>query len=99
MNTVNQVWAKIALMRLTRRPIFARHVAVVGGGSAPGEAIAFVIGSHAVEAVAARQLSLEVIDVRKLDIRHRGLIVIAVLVEPGNGIRARAAVGGRAVRE
>ena len=49
-------------VRLARSPILTRHVAVVGGRSAPGEAIAFIIRAHAVEAITARQLSLKVID-------------------------------------
>jgi hypothetical protein len=50
------------LVRLARRPILARHVAVIGGGSAPGETVALVIGTHAMKAVAPSQLSFEVID-------------------------------------
>ena len=81
------------LVRLARSPILTRHVAVVGGGRAPGEPIAFVIRAHAVEATAARQLALKVIDAREFDVRHRRLIVIAVLIEPRNRVWARAAVG------
>lgn len=51
------------LMRLSRRPVFASHIAVIGGGIAPGKAIAFVVRPHTVEAVASRQLSFEVEDV------------------------------------
>jgi len=47
------------LMRLACRPVFAGHITVVGRGSAPGEAITPIIRTHAVEAVAARQLSLK----------------------------------------
>lgn len=84
--------SKDGLMRLARGPVFARHVAVVGAGSAPGEAVAPVIRTHSVEAVAACHLSFEMVDVREFDIRHGDLIVIAVLVEPRNRIRARAAI-------
>jgi len=73
---------------LASRPVLAGHVAVVGGRSAPREAVSFVIRAHTVEAIAAGQLSLEVIDAGEFDIRHGSLIVIAVLVEPGNGIWA-----------
>ena len=48
------------LLCLSSSPVFACHIAVVGGGIAPGKAVAFVVRTHAVEAVAARQLSLEV---------------------------------------
>jgi peroxygenase len=59
-----------ALVCLTRRPIFARHEAVVGGGGAPGQSIALVVGAHTVEAVTSRQPPFEVIDVRELGVRH-----------------------------
>jgi hypothetical protein len=52
-----------SLVRLAPRPVLARHIAVIGGGSAPGEPIALNVRTHSVEAVAARQLSLEVVDV------------------------------------
>jgi len=81
------------LVRLACRPVLARHVAVVGRGSAPREAISFVIRAHPVEPAAARQLSFEVIDAGEFDIRHGRLVVIAVLVEPGNRVRARATIG------
>jgi hypothetical protein len=54
---------KDSLMRLARRPVLGRHIAVVGCGSAPSHSVAFIVRSHAVETIAARQLSLEVIDV------------------------------------
>jgi hypothetical protein len=61
--------------------------------SAPREAVALVVRTHAVKTVATCQPSLEVINVREFDIRHRALLVIAVLVEPWNRVRTRAAVG------
>ena len=82
-----------SLVGLACRPVLARHVAVVGAGSSPGEAVTFIIRTHAMEAVAARQLSFEVINVGQFDIRHRALVVIAVLVQPWNRIRAIATVG------
>src|SRR6266851_7149607 len=86
-----------SLMRLACRPVLARHVAVVSGRSAPGEAVSLIVSAHSVETVAARQFSIEMIDVGEFDIWHRALIVIAVLVEPGNGVRARATVGWRVI--
>ena|ERR1035438_970878 len=82
-----------ALMRLTRRPVFSCHVTVVGGGSAPGEAVAMVIGAHAVETIATRQLPFEVIDAGEFGVGYGSLVVTAIFVEPRNGIGARAAVG------
>jgi hypothetical protein len=43
-----------ALLRLARRPIFSCHVTVVGCGSAPREAVAFIVCPHAMEAIAPR---------------------------------------------
>jgi len=77
---------------LARRPVLAHHIAVIGSGSAPGKPITLVIRTHPVKAIAARQLSFEVIDAREFDVRHRRLVVTAILVKPWDGIRARAAV-------
>src|ERR1700733_13813190 len=74
-------------------PIFTRHVTVVRGGRTPSEPVALVICSHAMKSIAARQFSFEVIDTRKFDARHSGLVVIAILVEPRNRIRTRTSVG------
>ena len=53
---------KDSLVRLARGPVLAGHVAVVGGRSSPGDAVALIVCAHAVEAVAACQLSFEVIN-------------------------------------
>src|ERR1700739_1950791 len=87
-----------ALSCLASGPVFTRHIAVVGRRRAPSEAIASVVRTHAIESAAARQLSLEVINVRQFDIRPRGLIVIAILVEPRNRKGTQAPMGGRAVK-
>jgi hypothetical protein len=52
-----------SLVRLTCCPVLTRHVAVVGRGSAPGETVAFIVRTHAVKAIATRQLTIEVIDI------------------------------------
>src|SRR5689334_19429257 len=84
--------------RLPAGPVLAGHVAVVGRGRAPGQTIPLVVGSHAVKTVAARQPAFEVVDVRELDVGPRTLVVVAVLVEPGNGIWTAPAVGWGVVR-
>ena len=81
------------LTRLSSSPVFARHIAVVRGGISPGKAVAFVVRAHAVEAVAACQLAFEVVDVGKLGIRRRALIVVPILVEPRDGIWTWSAIG------
>ncbi len=48
-----------SLPRLSSCPVFACHVAIVGGGISPGKAVAFIVRAHAVEAIATRQLSFE----------------------------------------
>ena len=75
-----------SLIRLACCPVLACHVAVIRSRGAPSQTVAFVICSHAVKAAAASQLSLEVIDARELHIRSSGLVVIAILVEPGNRV-------------
>ena len=52
-----------SLSSLAGCPVLACHVAIVGGGISPGKAIAFIVRPHTVEAVAPRQLSLEMKDV------------------------------------
>jgi len=52
-----------SLVRLTSGPVLYPHVAVVGRGSAPGETVALIVRTHAVKTIAARQLTIEVIDV------------------------------------
>src|SRR5579859_3329198 len=84
---------KYRLVSLTRRPILTRHIAVVGRWCAPCKTVTSIVCAHPVEPTAAPELSLEVIDARKFHIRNRWLIVITVLVEPGNWIRARTAIG------
>jgi len=51
------------LLRLSSGPVFACHIAIVRGGIPPGKAVSFIVRTHAMEAVAARQLSFEVKDV------------------------------------
>lgn len=50
------------LLRLPRRPIFSRHVAVIGCCRTPSEPIALVVCAHSVEAVTTAQFSFEMVD-------------------------------------
>ena len=84
--------AEDALIRLPSCPVLACHIAVVGSGSSPGETVTVVVGTHSVEATATCQLSFEVINAGEFDIGRSWLIVIAVLIEPRNWVRAQAAV-------
>jgi hypothetical protein len=85
---------KDGLMRLAPSPILTRHITVIGSWSAPCKAITSIVGAHPVESTAPAELPLEVINARQFDVRFRRLIVIAVLVEPGNWKWARTAIGG-----
>ena len=69
----------------------------LAAGSAPGETVALIVRTHALKTIAARQLTIEVIDVGSFDVQQRALVVITILVEPGNGIRERATVGWRVI--
>jgi hypothetical protein len=58
-----------SLDRLAGRPVLAHHVAEIARSCTPSQTIALIICAHAMEARAARQLSFEVINAGKLDIR------------------------------
>src|ERR1051326_6386910 len=84
--------AEYALLRLARSEILALHETEVGGRRAESKAVALIVSPHAREADASVNVSLEMKEVGKLDIIFWRLIVVAVLVEPGNGKRACAAI-------
>ena len=84
--------SKDPFLSLPCRPVFPSHEAVVGGRSAPSQPVAFIISTHPVEPAATRQRSFEVIDAGKFDVRHCGLVMVTILIEPRNGVRTRAAV-------
>ena len=83
---------KNCLLPLACRPVLARHVAVVCRRRSPSEAVALVIRAHSVKTTAASELSLKVINTREFYIGCSGLVMIAILVEPRNRVRARTAV-------
>ena len=83
---------KDALMRLPRRPILARHVAIVRGWCSPRDSVPLAIRPHAVKSAAAGQLPFEVINAGEFYIRSRGLIMISILIEPRYRIRTRSSV-------
>jgi hypothetical protein len=55
--------------------------------------IALVVGPHASEPGTTPELSLKMEDVGEFDILLRHLVVIAILIQPGNEKWATAAVG------
>ena len=73
-------------------PVFALHHAVVRRGAAKRDAISLIVGPHAGEGAAASDSTFEMINVRWFEIGACRLIVIAVLVEPRNRVRAWATV-------
>jgi len=74
------------------RPIFSLHHAIVGCGAAKGDSIPGIVGAHPCERAAARHSPLEVIDVRRLEVRTGGLIVTAILIQPGDWVRIGPAI-------
>jgi hypothetical protein len=86
-----------ALLRRTGSPILATHHAVVGCGTAESDSVALVVRAHPGERTAPGYQSLEVKNMRRLQIRSRGLIVAAVFVQPRNRIRIGAAVRSQGV--
>ena len=84
-----------ALLRRSRCPVFALHHAVVGGRRAETDAVPSIVRPHSGERAASRNFAFEMIDVRRLEIRTRPLIVAAIFVQPRNRVRIGATVGGR----
>ena len=83
---------KSSLDWLPSSKVFAGHVAEVGCGCAEGQPVAFVVSPHASEAGAASKLAFEMIDVGKLYVGLGRLIMIAILIQPGNRKRATASI-------
>ena len=75
---------KSAMDGLPRRKVLAGHVAEIGCWCAEGQAVALVVCPHAGEAGAAGKLAFEMIDVGKLHVGLGRLVVIAILIQPGN---------------
>ena len=83
---------KRTILRRSRGPIFALHQPVVSGRAAERDSISVVVGSHARECAASGDQAFEVINVGRLQVRSRRLIVAAVSVEPWNRIGIDAAI-------
>ena len=75
-------------------PVFALHQSVIRGRAAEGDSIPAVVGSDARKCAASGDKALEVIDVRRFQIRPSGLIMAAIPVQPWNRVGLRTAVGG-----
>ena len=73
-------------------PVIAGHDAVIGRGAAECDSISLIVGAHAGEGAATGYFSFEVINMRRLEVRARGLIVASVLVEPWDWVWIGAAV-------
>lgn len=84
--------AERSLLGLARRKILARHKAEIGSRRAESKAVALVVGSHAGEAGTARNPPFEMKDVGEFHILFGRLIVVSILIEPGNREWTRAAV-------
>lgn len=79
-------------LRCAARPVLSRHESVVCGRSAKSDSVPLIVRSQACEGAAPRHTSPEMIDMRRLQIGARGLIVTAVLIEPRDWIRIGSAV-------
>jgi len=66
----------------------------IGAGGAEGDPVSLVVGAHPREGVGSCHLPLEMIDTRGFHAGSRRLVVTAVPVQPGNGVRVRAPIGG-----
>jgi len=83
-----------ALLARARGPILALHYSIIGGRTAECDPIPLVIGADSGEGAAAGHLTFAMVNVGRFEVRTRRLIVAAILVQPGNRIRIRAAVRG-----
>jgi hypothetical protein len=75
-------------------PVFSFHQSVIRGRTTERDAIPLVIRPHAGEGAASSDNALEVIDVRRFQIRPSGLIMAAIPIQSRNRVRLRTAVGG-----
>src|SRR5208282_3928468 len=85
---------KSPLLRRSGRPILPLHHAIIGCRTAKRDSIPFIIGADASKGAASGHSPFKVVNVGRLQIRARRLIVAAILIKPRNWIRIRAAVGG-----
>lgn len=67
-------------------PVFALHDAIIRSRTTERDSISVVVGAHARERAAPGNSSFEMVDVRRLQVASGGLIVAAILVQPGNRI-------------
>ena len=68
----------------------------IGAWGAEGDPVSLVVGAHPRKGVGSCDLPLEMIDTRRFHAWSRRLVVTAVPVQPGDGVRVRAPVGGSA---
>ena len=80
------------MLRGACSPVFTLHQPIVGGGAAERDPIPLVVRAHARERATACDQSLEMVDVGRLQVRSGRLIMAAILVEPGNGVRLGAPI-------
>jgi len=80
------------LLRSAGGPILSLHQAVIGCRAAESDAIALVVGAHTGKSTAPGDAAFEMVDMRRFEVWPSGLVVAAVLVQPGNWIRIGATV-------
>jgi hypothetical protein len=74
-------------------PVLALHHAVVRCGAAECDPVALIVGAGAGEGTAPRHPTLEMVDVRRFEVRSGRLVMATILVEPGDRIGISSAVG------
>jgi len=82
-----------ALLRGPRSPVLTLHYSVIGGRTPECDSISLIISAHPGEGAGPRHLPLEMVNVRRLQVRTCRLIVAAVFIQPGNWIRISRTVG------
>jgi len=85
---------ELAGLRGPRCPVFSLHDSIIAAGSAKWDSVSLIVRSHPDESVATNHLPFEMVDVRRLGVWARRLIVIAELIEPGYRVGICAAIEG-----
>ena len=86
---------KSPLLRRSSCPILSLHHAVVRRGTAKRDAISLIVCACPRKGAAPGDVTFEMVDVRRLEIRACRLIVTAILIQPRNRIRISTAIGSR----
>jgi len=81
-----------ACLRSAPGKVFSLHISVIGCRRAERNPVAFIVGAHTDETGAPGDPSFEMENVRRFQVWTGGLVMTAVLIQPGYWIGIGAAV-------